>query len=156
MFYLPFWILMAVFVIMALVAIILRGFSFIDFQVLVAIVAVSLIFDMVLCKWLHYYGYVVTNQLNAFYSLIFCVIGYPSIGLTFIKFLPSSWKGVALSIAIWSAALTLIEIFILKPFGIVIYVKWNILPDSPIIFVISLTWVYGYYKFLEKRLKWVK
>jgi hypothetical protein len=152
----PFWILIAVMAGMALVAVRLRGFSFIDSQVVIASLAVALFFDMVFCKWLQYYAYVVTTPLKAFYSLIFCVIGYPAIGLVFIKFLPTTRKGVALSIAIWSAVLTLTEIFIAKPYGIVIYNQWNILPDSPIIYVISLTWEYGYFKVLQRRWKGMK
>lgn len=153
MFYTPFWIMMAMFVMMAVVAIAIRGFHFIDLQVLIAVVAVSLFFDMIFCKWLEYYSYVVTDQLKAFYSLIFCVIGYPAIGITFLKFVPSSWGRITLYIAVWSAVLTLIEIFFAKPYGIVTYAKWNIIPDSPIIYVISFAWEYGYYKILEKRLQ---
>lgn len=151
MFYAPFWILIAIFAAMAMLAIIIRGFRFIDLQVLIAVVAVSLFFDMIFCKWLEYYSYVVTYQLKAFYSLIFCVIGYPAIGITFLKFLPSSRKGVVLYIVICSAALTLIEI-IAKPLGIVTYVKWHIILYSPIIYFISFAWEYGYYKILEKRI----
>lgn len=152
MFYAPFWIMIAVFVIMAIVTIIIRGFSFIDLQVIVMIIAISLFFDMIFCKWLEYYSYVVTYQLKAFYSLIFCVIGYPAIGLIFLKFLPSSRKGVILSIVLWATALTLTELFFAKPFGIVHYVKWNIIPDSPIVYIICFVWEYGYYIILKKRI----
>lgn len=152
MFYAPFWILIAAFAVMAVVTIIFRGFRFIDLQVIIAVIAGSFFYDMIFCKWLEYYSYVVTYPLKAFYSLIFCVIGYPAIGLTFLKFLPSAKIRVAIYIVLWSAALTLIEIFIAKPFGIVHYVKWNIIPDSPIIYIISFAWEYGYYKILEKRI----
>jgi hypothetical protein len=152
MFYAPFWILMAMFLAMAIVTIIIRGFKFIDLQAIVGIIAVSLIFDMVFCKWLQYYSYVVTVPLKAFYSLMFCIIGYPAIGLTFIKFLPVTWKKIILYIAIWSATLTIIEI-ITVPFKIVLYTRWYIIPYSPIIYIISYTWLYGYYKVLANRLK---
>lgn len=148
-----FWILIAVIVIIALVTIRVKGFTFIDTQVLIASAAVALFFDMVFCKWLQFYSYVVTTPLKAFYSLAFCVIGYPAIGLAFIKFLPSTRKGILLSIALWSAALTLSEIYIAHPLGIVIYDKWIILLYSPIIYIISLYWEYGYYKLLERRWK---
>jgi hypothetical protein len=152
MFYIPFWVLMGVFSVMALVTIKLKGFSFIDLQVIVAIVAISLIFDMVFCKWLQYYSYVVTSQLKAFYSLVFCLIGYPAIGLIFLKFLPSSIGRIVMYIAVWSAALTLLELFI-KSYGIVIYAKWNLIPYSPLIYILSFVWEYGYYKVLEKRIR---
>ena len=153
MFYIPFWILMAVFVLMALVAIFLRGFNFIDFQVIVMIIAISLTFDMVMCKWLNqYYSYVVTDTLKAFYSLIFCLIGYPAIGITYLKFLPASWGKVLLYIVVWVAGLTILEI-LTKPLGIVIYKTWKIIPYSPIIYVLSFAWEYGYYKVLQKHMR---
>lgn len=153
MFYAPFWILMSAFAIMAIVTIIIKGFHFVDFLTLVMVVAVSLIFDMIFCKWLQYYSYVVTTTLKAFYSLMFCLIGYPAIGITFLKFLPSSRRKIALYIAFWITLLTLIEIYFTRPYGIVIYPKWHIIPYSPIIYLISLTWEYGYYKILHKRLQ---
>lgn len=149
-FYPPFWILMAVFLLMAFITIKLHGFRFIDLQLVITIIAVSLVFDMVFCKWLDFYGYVVTTPTNSFYSLMFCLIGYPAIGLTFIKFLPSSKIGIVLSILLWSAALTIIEEFYAKPYGVVLYGHWVIIPDSPIIYLISLSWEYGYYQTLKK------
>lgn len=153
MFYVPFWILIGIFVLMAAVAIKSRGFRFLDLQVLIAVVAVSLFYDMIFCKWLEYYSYVVKYPLKAYYSLIFCVIGYPAISITFLKFLPSSWRQIILYIAIWTAALTLIEILFAEPYRIVIYSKWRIIPYSPIIYIISFTWEYGYYKILQRRMQ---
>ncbi len=151
MFYIPFWVLMAFFAVCALVSIKLRGFTFADFQLIVMIVAVSLIIDMVLCKWLDYYSYVTFDKMKAFYSLIFCVIGYPAIGLIFIKFLPSSGVKVVFYILVSSAVLTVIEILV-APFEIILYEKWVIVPWSPLIYILSYTWIYGYYRVLGRYL----
>lgn len=143
---------MAIFIIMAAVAIIMRGFHFIDLQVVIAIVAVSLFIDMIFCKWLEYYAYVVTDQTKAFYSLIFCIIGYPAIGITFLKFIPQTWGRITLYIVIWTTALTLLEILFAKPYGVVLYAKWHIIPLSPTFYVLLFAWLYGYYKILRSRM----
>ena len=127
LFFAPFWILMAIFIIIAIIAIIIRGFDFLDIQIIVAIIAVSFFFDMIFCKWLEYYSYVITDQTKAFYSLIFCIIGYPAIGIIFIKFIPSSMIRIALYITMWSVALTLAELLFAEPYGVVLYSKWRII-----------------------------
>lgn len=152
MFHGPFWILMAGFLIMALITIKFKGFSFIDLQLVIMIVAVSLYFDMIFCKWLEFYAYVEKTNVKAFYSIIFCLIGYPALGLTFIKFVPSSlWKVFVYTIA-WSFGLTLLEILV-TPFEIVLYNKWKIIPHSPLVYFLSYAWVYGYYQILKKHIR---
>lgn len=56
-------------------------------------------------------------------------------------------------IAVWSAARTLFEQFIAKPFGILLYPGWKIIPWSAVGYVLVLTWEYIYFKLVEKRIK---
>lgn len=152
MFYIPFWALIAVFLGLALIVIKIKGFTFIDFQLVIMIIAVSFFLDMVFCKWLSFYSYVVTNELKAFYSLIFCVFAYPALGIVFIKFIPSSKTKIALYILANAAVLTLVEIFVM-PLEIVIYDKWRIIPYSPLIYVLCYIWTYQYYRVLKKFIR---
>lgn len=140
---------MAVFVVFALIVIRIKGFTFIDLQLVVMIIAVSFYFDMIFCKWLNYYAYVVNHDLKAFYSLVFCVIGYPALGIIFIKMIPSSKGKIILYILGNSAALTILELLTV-PLGIVLYDKWRIIPYSPLIYVLSYTWTYYYYQILKQ------
>jgi hypothetical protein len=149
MFHAPFWILIVGFLIMMAVTIKIKGFSFIDLQLFTMITAVSFFFDMIFCKWLLYYAYVTIDDIKAFYSLIFCIIGYPALGLTFVKFIPSSRGKIIIYTLAWSAALTLLEL-LLVPYEIVIYIEWKIIPFSPLIYILSFAWTYGYYRILKK------
>jgi len=151
MFYLPFWILIAVFLLLALITIKIKGFTVIDYHLIIMIIVISFFLDMVFCKWLGYYAYVVTHDLKAFYSLIFCVIGYPALGLIFIKFAPSTKLKLALYILGHTAALTILEI-IVKPLKIIIYNEWKIIPYSPLIYLLSYIWIYFYYQVLKKHI----
>lgn len=150
MFHVPFWILMAIFAFIALMSIKRKGFSFVDYQVMMAVVAVSLMLDMIFCKWFNAYAYVVNEPLRAYYSLIFCLIGYPAIGLFFLKFLPKSKKWIPYYIIASSIGLTLIELLV-EPFGIVLYSTWDIIPHSPVIYLLCYTAEYYYYEKMCKR-----
>ena len=152
MFYLPFWLMMAAFAVLALISIKIKGFTIIDYHLIVMIIAVSFFFDMVFCKWLGYYSYVVTYDLKAFYSLIFCIIGYPALGIIFIKFVPSTKIKLALYILANTAALTILEI-IVQPFNIIIYNKWRVLPYSPLIYALCYIWTHHYYQVLKKSFR---
>ncbi len=88
---------MVLLVILVLITVKLKGFTFVDIQLIVMIVAVSLILDMVFCKWLNYYAYVVTYELKSFYSLIFCILGYPSLGIIFINSFRPPENGLSLT-----------------------------------------------------------
>jgi len=151
MFYLPFWILMAVFLVLALIAIKIKGFTVIDYHLIIMIITISFVFDMVFCKWLTYYSYVVTYDLKAFYSLFFCIIGYPSLGIIFIKFIPSTKIKIALYILANTAILTIMEI-LLRPYEIIIYEEWNIIPYSPLIYLLCYIWIYQYYQILKTHI----
>lgn len=153
MFYTPYWIMIAIFVILAIISIIIKGFNIIDFQVFVMMVAISLFLDMVFCKWLNMYAYVTTEDLNAWYSLGFCVLGYPAIGLIFLKFLPKTKSKAYMYIGIWTVVLTKIELVFAVPYKIVLYDGWNIVPDSIIIYAICFWWVYGYNEILKRKIK---
>lgn len=151
MFYIPFWIFFAASVILAGATISIRKLKFIDIQVMIMVAAVSMSCDMIFCKQLKLYHYVdMTLKYIGWYSFWANLIICPAIGLAFIKFIPSRTKIVALYIVIWSVMLTLLELFILKPYGILHYPSWRIIPWSTIGYVITLIWEYVYYRLLLK------
>lgn len=152
MFYIPFWIYFTVVVILAGVTIHFRKLRFIDIQIIIMVIAAAMTLDMLFCKYLELYSYV-SVQHKGWYSLWANLVICPAIGLIFIKFVPSDRLKVTFYIVFWVIALTLFELFVTKPFGIVIYPKWHIFPWSTIGYIIVLIWEYAYFKILKKHIK---
>ena len=135
----------------ALIVSYIRKFNFFGFQLLIMVSIVAFTFDMTIDKRLwSLYHYVDINS-TAFYSLLACLLIYPLLGFIFYKFLPSQKGNIAVSIAAWSLALTAFEIYIIKPYNIVIYTGWAILPWSLLVYIVSFSWEYAYYNVLLKR-----
>ncbi len=152
MWYGPFWIFLIVSVALACIAAAIRGFTFVDIQLLIMIVAMVMSCDMIFCKQLHMYGYV-SEDFRGWYSFWANLVIIPALGLVFIKFAPKSMMGIASYIVAWSVGFTWFEIFIAEPYGIIDYPKWKVFPYSTIGYVITLGWAYVYYKLLQKRTK---
>ena len=152
MFYVPFWIYMGITVLLAGITIYLRKFTFIDLQVIIMIIAVSMCCDMLFCKQYKLYHYVdMTMKYVGWYSFWANVIAVPALGYIFIKFLPSSKKRVWFYMLAWAVAFTLLEIFILKPSGILHTSSWHTMPWSPIGYFLALVLEYIYFLQLKKR-----
>lgn len=58
MFFIPFWIYVAVVVILALMTISIRRLTFVDIQVMIMVIAASMSCDMLFCKQFKLYHYV--------------------------------------------------------------------------------------------------
>jgi len=143
--------MVGVFMAIALVAISIRKLTFIDSLVIVMVIALSLGSDMLLCKQFQMY-HIVSVDYKGWYSFWSGLLVYPSLAITFIKFAPKSNYAVAFYVTFWSLALTLFEIFIVVPYKISVYAKWQIIPWSPITYFVAFTLIYTYHKFLEQRM----
>ena len=124
MFFIPFWVFLVVVVILAGATICLRKLRFIDIQIFIFVIAVSMSCDMIFCKHLELYHYVYPT-LKGWYSFWANLVAVPALGLIFIKFIPTKKERVILYIVTFSAAFTLLEVFILKPFGILYTDGWH-------------------------------
>ncbi|WP_158291420.1 hypothetical protein [Desulfosporosinus sp. Sb-LF] len=142
--------MVAVFMVMAVVAVAKHKLTFVDSLVIVMVIALSLASDMLLCKQFSMY-YIVSVPFKGWYSFWSGILVFPSLAITFIKFAPKSKYAVALYVAVWTFALTLFEILIVVPYRISVYPKWKIIPWSPIVYLIAFTLIYVYHKILEKR-----
>lgn len=151
MFYVPFWSMVAVVFVMALIGVAKHKLTFIDSLVIVMVIALSMSSDMLLCKQFDFY-YVVSQEYRAWYSFWACLLVFPSLSIAFIKFVPRSIKAVILYVVFCSFALTLFEIFIVVPYRISVYPKWQIIPWSPIVYLLAFTLIYVYHQYLEKRI----
>jgi len=151
LFYIPYWTMVAVFIVIALVAISIHKITFIDSLVIVMVIALSMGSDMLLCKQFHMY-YIVSIDYRGWYSFWSGILVFPSLAITFLKFVPRSNYAVAFYVTLWTFALTLFEIFIVVPYRISVYPKWQIIPWSPITYLVAFTVIYFYHKFLEKRI----
>ena len=147
MFYIPFWIFIAIVVILAGAAISVRKPRFIDIQIMIMVIAVAMSCDMLLCKQFKLYNYVSTEY-RGWYSFWANFVACPAIGLIFIKFIPTLKIRVALYIVTWSIVLTLFELYILKPSGILYTHGWHTIPWSPIGYCLALILEYTYFKIL--------
>lgn len=151
MFYVPYWTMAIVFLVMALATISIHKITFIDSLVIVMVIALSMGSDMLLCKQFSLY-YIVSVPYRGWYSFWSCLLVFPSLAITFLKFAPRSKYAVALYVASWTFALTLFELLIVVPYKISVYPKWRILPWSPIVYLLAFTLIYLYHEFLEKRI----
>lgn len=151
MFYVPFWTMVAVFLVMALIGVAKHKLTFIDSLVIVMVIALSMSSDMLFCKQFDLY-YIVSQENRAWYSFWSCIFVFPSLAIAFLKFAPRSRYAVMLYVAFWSFALTLFEIFIVVPYRISMYPKWQIIPWSPIVYLLAFTLIYVYHQYLEKRI----
>ena len=151
MFYVPYWTMVAVFIVMALAAISIHKITFIDSLVIVMVIALSMSSDMLLCKQFSMY-YIVSVPYKGWYSFWSGLLVFPSLAITYLKFVPRSRYAVMLYVAFWTFSLTLFEILIVVPYRISVYPKWRIIPWSPIVYLLAFTLIYVYHKFLKKRI----
>ncbi|TGE35021.1 hypothetical protein E4K67_27300 [Desulfosporosinus fructosivorans] len=137
--------------VMAVVAVSRHKLTFIDGLIIVMVIALSMGSDMLLCKQFSLY-YIVSVEYRGWYSFWSCLLVFPSLAITFLKFAPRSRYAVMAYIAFYSLALTLFEIFIVVPYKISLYPKWKIIPWSPIVYILAFTLIYVYHEYLEKRI----
>jgi len=91
-------------------------------------------------------------QYRGWYSFWSGILVFPSLAISFLKFAPKSKYAVALYIAFCAFALTIFEIIIVVPFKISLYHGWEIIPWSPITYLLAFTLIYIYHQYLEKRM----
>lgn len=150
MFFIPFWVFIVTTVILAGVATCFRKLRFIDIQVIIFVIAVSMSCDMLFCKQLSLYNYV-NAEYKGWYSFWANFIACPAFGLIFAKFIPARRERTVFYIIIWAVFFTLYETYILKPYGILYVHGWHTIPWSLIGYVLALSLEYIYFNLLEKR-----
>jgi len=151
LFYVPYWTMVAVFFVMAVASVAKHKLTFVDGLVVIMVIALSMSSDMLLCKQFSMY-YIVSVPYRGWYSFWSGILVFPSLAIAFLKFAPRSRYSVMLYIAFWSTALTLFEILIVVPYRISVYPKWKVIPYSPIVYLLAFSLIYGYDKFLERRI----
>lgn len=151
MFYVPFWTMVAVSFVMAIIGVAKHKLTFIDSLVIIMVIALSMSSDMLFCKQFDLY-YIVSQDNRGWYSFWSCLLVFPSLAIAFLKFAPRSRFAVMLYVAFCSIALTLFEIFIVVPYRITMYPKWKIIPWSPIVYLLAFSLIYVYHRYLEKRI----
>lgn len=139
-------------VLAATIILFIKGINFTDVLVSIFTALLALSFDMIFCKQLATYHYVSYDYIGI-NSLIVGLLVFPSLWIIFISLKPKNIIDTIFYIVLWSAGLTALEIFIAKPYKIVLYPKWDILPWSPIVYIISFLILIGYKKILENKLK---
>lgn len=149
MWYMPFWIFFAATLMVAGVSAAIRKLRFIDVQIMIMVVALAMSCDMLFCKQYKLYSYV-NVEYKGWYSFWANLFIIPAWGLVFIKLVPKSLKEVAAYIAVWTVISMLFEIYIAKPFGILLYPEWRIFPYSTIGYILAFTIEYVYFRILLK------
>lgn len=147
-----FWVLFALVLLASAVVIAIKKIRFIDVQLIIMIAALSLACDMIFCKQLELYNYV-NLEYRGWYSFWANLFIVPAWGFLFIKSVPKSNKGAVFHIIAWTIASTLFEHFVVKPLGIVQYHRWEIIVYSTIGYFLVLTWIYVYYKLMQRYTK---
>lgn len=153
MFYMPFWTFVFGTVILAVIAAIIRKADFIDMQVMIMSIAVAMSCDMILCKQFKLYHYVDMSMKNiGWYSFWLNILVVPAIAFIFIKFLPAKKKNLTIYILIWTLCLTVFEICVLKPSGILHTPRWQTIPWSLISYFLALSLEYFYFSLLKQMI----
>jgi len=143
--------MVVIFFVMALFGVAKHKLTFIDGLVIIMVIALSMSSDMLLCKQFELY-YIVSTEHRGWYSFWSCLLVFPSLAIAFLKFAPRSRYGVMLYVAVWTFALTIFEIFIVVPYRISVYLKWQIIPWSPIVYLLAFTLIYVYHGYLEEKI----
>lgn len=146
----PFWIFLAISLLLAGLSLAIRKPRFIDIQLFIMIIAFAMSCDMLFCKQLELYNYV-SVEYKGWYSFWANFIIVPSLGIVFIKFAPNNLKGISLYIILWAIAFTLFELYVAAPTGILHYPKWKVFPYSTVGYILSFIMEYLYYKLLIKH-----
>jgi hypothetical protein len=146
----PFWIFFAIALILAGISIAIHKLRFIDIQIMIMIAALTMSCDMLFCKQYNLYNYV-SVEYRGWYSFWANLIIIPALGLIFIKFVPKIFKGIAVYILGWTVAFTLFELYIVEPYGILLYHGWRVFPYSTVGYILAFTWEYIYYRMLLKH-----
>lgn len=126
---------------LTVLTLIIKKPKFIDLQIFIMVIALSMSCDMIFCKQLNLYYYVVV-AFKGWYSFWGDFIIVPAFGLIFIKFLPVKKWAVAVYIVSWSICDTLFEEYLTKPLGIILYPKWQVVPYTFIGTMIAFILVY--------------
>ncbi|MBS4539545.1 hypothetical protein GOQ27_13800 [Clostridium sp. D2Q-11] len=149
--YFGFILIILIIIILASMIILTKGIKFIDTFVVIMTALMALSFDMIYCKQLATYHYVSYDN-SGINSLIVGLLVFPSIWIIFISYKPKSKVNTILYILLWSMILTVLEIYVTKPYNIVLYPKWEIIPWSPIVYVLSFVLLLGYRNFIYKKI----
>lgn len=149
---LGFWIITVIAVLTATVTVWIRQISFADIMAAIMVALLTLSFDMIFCKQLFTYYYV-DKKFMGINSLIVGLLVFPSIAVVFNSFSPKGVGQVVIYIGIWTTTLTLLELYIAKPLGIVVYDEWKVIPWSPVVYILSFTWLFVYTKTIESYVK---
>lgn len=152
-FYPPFWILLILLVALAVLSVRFQKLYFIDIQIFFMTATLGFAADMLLCKQFKQYFFV-SQEYKGWYSFWACIAMNPAIGLIYINLLPKKKILLPFYIGIWTLALTLLEVYIAVPFGIIHYPRWRIFPWSPIVYISTFIWEYIYFKWLKKKLNY--
>lgn len=125
--------------------------QFTDLIIYVMTACIAVYFDIILAEFFKVYCYI-NREKSLFYSTIYATFVYPAINYQYIAFITKWQWSKILYVLLWTVLLTIIEIVIIRPFGIIVYTGWEIIPWSPIIYILTFGWTSIFYEMLTSRL----
>lgn len=130
-----------------------KKLNFLDFVIILSLMSSIGILNSLLSEQFQLYYYVSKN-LTHVYFVLYDIVVYPTFAILFTQFLLIKKAKVYIIIynITWICFMTLFELLIIKPMGIIVYTGWRIIPYSPIFYMVSYPLVTLYYIKLRKIL----
>lgn len=147
-----FWSLFSIMLLINILLILNKKLDFSYFIIVLTLMSVSGIIHSLLANQLQLYYYVSKN-LTHLYFIFYDIVVYPTFAMLFIRFIPiqKKVKDIIIYNIIWVCFMTLFELLIVKPTGIIVYTGWKIIPDSIVFYGLSYPLVTLYYIKLKEH-----
>lgn len=146
-----FWVLFSIMLIIDIVFIFNKKLGIADFIVILTLMSLVGILHSLLGNQFHLYYYV-SKKLNNAYFVFYDIVVYPALAILFIRYLliKRTLRYIIIYNILWICFMTLFELLIVKPMGIVVYTGWRIIPKSIYFYGIAYPLATLYYIRLKK------
>ncbi|WP_139264231.1 CBO0543 family protein [Clostridium magnum] len=122
-----------------------------DFIVVLTLMALVGIVHSLLVSQLHLYYYV-SKEATHVYFIFYDIVVYPALAILFIRFLfiKRTVRYMIIYNIFWICFMTLFELLVVKPAGIIVYTGWRIIPQSIYFYSLAYPLFAVYYIKLKK------
>lgn len=151
--HIAYWILFSFFLIILIFLITSKKINISDYIIILTQISISKMLDHMLGIAHGFYYYVQPGLIRYYYALFYDIVVYSTGIILFKKLMPKNKtiKNLLIYNLICIAFVTLFELFVIRPLGIIVYVKWRIIPQSLIFYIFFLPAFTWYILLIEKK-----
>lgn len=149
-----FWTLSSIMVVISNYFIISKKIRYVDIVSAFTLWCGSGVVDKVLSTQFKLYYYIDLSY-TPLYSSVYDLTVYPAFAILYSRWFPSNrtMKSFILYNLAWTIFMTLLELTYIYPTGVIVYINWDIIPNSLFFYLIGFPFYCYYYLLSEKWLK---